>query len=85
MLNPLPTRTASFARISKTDACDIYVLMVGTFPEFRCASFAFRNEMFAKSSVTDLGWGRTYALPQESPQPIEKLDKVIRYIRRHDD
>ena len=74
------------ARISKTVApCDIYVLRVGTFPEFRCAGFAFRNEMFAESSVTDLGWGRTYALPQEALQPIEKLDKVIRYIRRHDD
>ena len=70
------------ARLSKSqEPCDIYLLMVGTFPEYRCPGFAYRKEMFSDEAMTDLGWGNTYAIEQENLRPVEQLD-VIRYLRR---
>lgn len=44
---------------------DAYVLIVGTFPLYRVAGWAWASELLTPGNITDLGYGRTYALAQD--------------------
>lgn len=48
----------------QADPVDLYVLMVGEFPSFRCAGFASRESVFAPENLMDLGHGPTFVLAQ---------------------
>jgi len=50
---------------------DAYALMVGTFPVYRCAGWAWASDLLNPENVTDLGYGPTYAMPQDKLNPIE--------------
>jgi len=43
-------------------SCDIYVLLVGAFPEYEIVGFATKEQLF--SSIKDFGRGDTFALAQ---------------------
>lgn len=58
----------------KNKACDIYILTVLTSDdtvEFK--GYATKEELFADSSIVDLGYGPTYAVDQNKLRPIEEL------------
>lgn len=49
---------------------DIYVLMIGEFPSYRCAGWATSEEMLADDNLIDLGYGPTHALQQSELREI---------------
>lgn len=51
-------------RASTKSKAEIYVLMVGEFPEYECVGWVESRELFKAENLTDLGHGETYALPQ---------------------
>lgn len=44
---------------------DIYVLMIGEFPEYYFAGYASADELLRDENLIDLGYGETYGLEQE--------------------
>jgi hypothetical protein len=59
----------------QTMAADYYVLVTGpTTDDFRIRGWATAKEL--KSSTTDLGYGITYALPQERLRPLDSLLEI---------
>ena len=54
---------------------DIYVLMIGAFPEYRCAGFATKDEVFINQNISDPGLhGRpVYFVRQSDLTPITAL------------
>jgi len=60
------------AVLKKADyPCDLYALMVGTFPTYRFAGMASRAQLLAAEAVTDLGYGPTFALAQDQLTRVE--------------
>ena len=53
--------------------CDYYMLMIGTFPEYRCAGVATKEELLNENTITDLGWGKLHALNQSALSDLESL------------
>lgn len=43
---------------------DIYVLMTGTFPNFKFSGWALYNEIINTANIENLGCGNAYTLPQ---------------------
>jgi len=46
------------------DDAGIYVLMIGEFPTYRLAGWAYSIVLLNDANITDLGYGPTYALNQ---------------------
>ena len=44
---------------------DVYVLLVGEMPTYRIAGYAMAEELINPATLTDLGYGPVYALPQD--------------------
>jgi len=45
--------------------CNIYVLVVGTFPAYRIAGWCWAEELLKEENIIDLGHGKGYALTQD--------------------
>jgi hypothetical protein len=58
--------------------CDYYMLMVGTFPEYRCGGVASKKELLNKETITNLGWGNLHALEQHELKQIEEFKELIK-------
>jgi len=55
---------------------DIYVLMVGEMPVYRCAGWTWADELLRRENIRDLGYGPTYVLPSAALHPWEELEDV---------
>ena len=55
---------------------DFYMLMIGTFPNYRCAGFASRDDLLCEDTLTDLGRGEGHALHQSDLTPIGIWSKM---------
>ena len=56
---------------------DVFVLMVGEFPKYRCAGFMQAKDLIQPDRLTDLGHGTGYAATQNELQPVEFLFKKL--------
>jgi hypothetical protein len=56
--------------------CDLYVLVVGTFPSYELRGWASRSQLFRDKNLKDLGRGRGYALEQSE---LNSIDRLISY------
>jgi len=56
---------------------DFYMLMIGTFPNYRCAGFASKDHLLCDSTLTDLGKGEGHALHQSDLTPIGIWSKMF--------
>ena len=56
-----------------TTASDVYVLVIGTVPEFRIAGWASAAQLLHPENIADFGHGSGYALSQRQLQPISAL------------
>lgn len=54
---------------------DIYILVIGTFPNFEVKGWATSEEMHDKSNIKDLGYGPTYVIEQDDLHDIGELLK----------
>jgi len=54
---------------------DLFVLMVGEFPRYRCAGFASSAELMQSNRLVDLGHGVGYSATQNELQSIDGLLK----------
>lgn len=54
---------------------DLFVLMVGQFPRYRCAGFMSSAELIQPNRLVDLGHGEGYAATQNELQSIDALLK----------
>ena len=64
-----------------TTASDIYVLVVGTVPEFRIAGWATARQLLHPDNISDFGHGPGYALHQSQLNDIaDLLDRDRRAI-----
>jgi hypothetical protein len=53
------------AALDKKDkACDYYMLMLGTFPEYSLGGFCKKEKLLNEDTITNLGWGKLHALEQ---------------------
>ena len=52
---------------------DVFVLMVGQFPKYRCAGFMDANELMQESRLIDLGHGKGFAATQTELKPLSSL------------
>lgn len=58
----------------KNRACDIYILSVLTADDtIKFVGYATKEELFADSSLVDLGYGPTYAVDQKDLHPLSTL------------
>tara|TARA_R110000803_G_scaffold30935_2_gene69403 strand:+ start:155 stop:622 length:468 start_codon:yes stop_codon:yes gene_type:complete len=48
----------------KVEDCDVYVLVVGEFPNYRIVGWAKSEELILKENIINLGHGEGYALNQ---------------------
>ena len=55
----------------KVEDCDIYVLVVGSFPSYRIAGWCKAEELLKKENIINLGHGEGYALSQEQLRPLK--------------
>ena len=62
-------------RLNATKFPDLYMLMIGVFPVYRCAGWATPEELCRKESIKYFGKGGAYALAQEELHPPEELPK----------
>ena len=65
-----------------TTASDVYVLVIGTVPEFRIAGWASAAQLLHPENIADFGHGSSYALSQRQLQPISTLVDSIRHTSR---
>lgn len=54
---------------------DLFVLMVGKFPRYRCAGFMSSAELMQSNRLVDLGHGEGYSATQDELQSIDVLLK----------
>ena len=52
---------------------DIYILAIGTMPEFKIIGWASAENIFRKENLMDLGYGLSYGLEQSQLTPMEEL------------
>lgn len=55
--------------------CDVYVLVVGTFPNYELKGWCSKSDLFKPENLKDLGMGEGYALPQDKLKDINRLIK----------
>ena len=60
---------------ARSDEVDIYLLVIGTFPEYDIIGYATKDELLLESNIIDLGHGRGYGLTQDKLSDIHCLDK----------
>lgn len=73
-------KTGSLLAARKNPDIDLYVLMIGTFPEYRYVGWAKAEELIQKENLTDFGHGkkkRCYALPQDQLHAPETIFQRI--------
>ena len=60
-------------RWKQTGKVDFFVLMVGTFPKYRCAGFFPSNDLLKPHRLAQIGRGFSYAAEQDELQHIEGI------------
>lgn len=62
---------------------DIYVLMIGTFPGYRCAGFAPQEDIFLDQNISDIGGYErpVYFVRQGDLTPITALHLYLREVK----
>ncbi|MHA1469125.1 MAG: hypothetical protein ACTSSP_01040 [Candidatus Asgardarchaeia archaeon] len=72
-------RLLGYIKKEKNDV-DIYVLMVGELPTYTFVGWVYCNDLISEDNITDLGYGKTYALQQDdlnhSLEDLKQLSKV---------
>jgi hypothetical protein len=53
--------------------CDLYALMIGTFPTYRFVGLATADHLLAAENIRNLGHGPTYTLEQDALTPPSVL------------
>ena len=51
--------------------CDYYMLMIGTFPNYRLAGFCKKEDVLCNEAIVDVGWGDSYGREQDQLQSLE--------------
>ena len=59
----------------KDKACDYYMLMLGTFPEYSLGGFCKKEKLLNKDTITNLGWGELHALEQDKLMSLDEFKK----------
>ena len=59
----------------KDKACDYYMLMLGTFPEYYLGGLCKKEKLLTKETITNLGWGELNALEQDQLLSLEEFKK----------
>ena len=59
----------------KDKACDYYMLMLGTFPEYSLGGFCKKEKLLNEDTITNLGWGRLHALEQDQLMSLDEFKK----------
>jgi hypothetical protein len=49
----------------KEEDTDVYVLMLGEFPTYRYAGWAWASELIDERNIKNLGYGPTYVMEQD--------------------
>lgn len=62
---------AGLHKVNKS--CDYYMLMIGSFPKYRFAGMAKKEELLNQKNIMNLGWGELFALDQSSLNSLEIL------------
>lgn len=60
-------------RWKNSEKVDVFVLMVGRFPKYRCAGFMDASELIKESRLTNLGHGEGFSATQNELQPLSVL------------
>lgn len=63
------------ALYKKDKACDYYMLMLGTFPEYSLGGFCRKEKILNENTVTNLGWGQLHALEQDQLMSLDEFKK----------
>ena len=62
------------ATLKKTDSdIDMYVLMVGEFPNYTCVGGAYKEDLIKDENIKDLGRGKGYVLEQNQLTDVNTL------------
>lgn len=61
-------------RWKESGSVDIYVLMVGKFPTYRCAGFMSSKDLLDECRVINLGHGESYAATQDELSDASQLN-----------
>ena len=59
----------------KHKACDYYMLMLGTFPEYSLGGFCRKEKILNENTITNLGWGQLHALEQNQLMSLDEFKK----------
>jgi hypothetical protein len=59
----------------KNKACDYYMLMLGTFPEYSLGGFCKKEKLLNRDTITNLGWGELHALEQDQLMSLDEFKK----------
>jgi hypothetical protein len=59
----------------KDKACDYYMLMLGTFPEYSLGGFCRKEKLLNEDTITNLGWGQLHALEQNDLMSLDEFKK----------
>jgi hypothetical protein len=59
----------------KDKACDYYMLMLGTFPEYSLGGFCKKEKLLSEDTITNLGWGKLHALEQDQLMSLDEFRK----------
>lgn len=62
---------AGLHKVNKS--CDYYMLMVGSFPSYRFAGIAAKEELLNQKNIMNLGWGELFALDQDKLNSLKVL------------
>lgn len=60
-------------RWKKPGAVNVYALVVGQFPKYRCAGFMPSDDLLRETRLKDFGAGEAFAASQDELQRIEEL------------
>ena len=57
----------------KNKACDYYVLMIGSFPKYKCIGFASKEDLINDDKIGTLGKTKSYMLEQNELKTLEEF------------
>ena len=65
------------ATLNKSEAtCDIYALVVGQMPNYCIRGWAYGRDLTNECNLTDLGYGKVYAMMQHELRPLSELEAI---------
>jgi len=57
----------------KDKACDYYILMIGSFPKYKCMGFAAKKDLINEDKIGTLGNYKNYMLEQNELKTLEEF------------